>query len=411
MASPECSSCNAKYTSFCQRVFNNDPAFLAAVDKAFRSIVNDTSTNPNANGPEALARFCDMLLKKGSAKKDVIASTTVVATGAGIGKAVSMVEDGDMEEKLTRMITIFKYVDDKDVFQKFYSRMLAKRLIFSTSSSEEAEANMISRLKESCGVEYTSKLHRMFTDVTLSADLNNSFREFVNNNGLKLGVGFEIMVLTAGAWPLAQSSTSEFRVPAELEKSVSHFSMFYDKHHSGRKLAWLWNLGKDKHYELSVSLYQLCVLVLFNTVTTLAMQDVREHTGLSETEAVRSLVDVNILVLSSSEINDDTEILVNMAFSRTKVKISAAMQTDSPQETDATRKAVDDDRRLYLQAAIVRVMKARQLLTHTQLVNEVIDQAKTRFKPSVAMIKKCIEHLLEKQYLEREGLHRYMYVA
>ncbi|RUS20695.1 Cullin-2 [Endogone sp. FLAS-F59071] len=101
------------------------------------------------------------------------------------------------------------------------------------------------------------------------------------------------------------------------------------------------------------------------------------------------------------------------------------MQTDTPQETDATRKTVDEDRRLYLQvgilvgqrinsfyyAAVVRVMKARQLLTHTQLVNEVIAQAKARFKPSIAMIKKCIEHLLERQYLERDGLNRYMYVA
>jgi len=38
-------------------------------------------------------------------------------------------------------------VDDKDIFQKFYSRLLAKRLIFDLSVSEDAEANMISRLK------------------------------------------------------------------------------------------------------------------------------------------------------------------------------------------------------------------------------------------------------------------------
>jgi hypothetical protein len=44
-------------------------------------------------------------------------------------------------------ITLFKYIDDKDVFQKFYARLLAKRLIHGTSVSEEAEATMISRLK------------------------------------------------------------------------------------------------------------------------------------------------------------------------------------------------------------------------------------------------------------------------
>jgi len=44
-------------------------------------------------------------------------------------------------------ILLFKYVDDKDVFQKFYSRMLAKRLIYDNSVSDDAESNMISRLK------------------------------------------------------------------------------------------------------------------------------------------------------------------------------------------------------------------------------------------------------------------------
>jgi hypothetical protein len=68
-------------------------------------------------------------------------------------------------------------VDDKDIFQKFYSKMLAKRLIHSTSASDEAEASMISKLKQCCGYEYTSKLQQMFTDITLSAELNSKFSQ------------------------------------------------------------------------------------------------------------------------------------------------------------------------------------------------------------------------------------------
>lgn len=57
----------------------------------------------------------------------------------------------------------FKYIEDKDIFQKFYSKMLAKRLVFAASASDEAESNMISKLKDACGFEYTSKLQRMFS--------------------------------------------------------------------------------------------------------------------------------------------------------------------------------------------------------------------------------------------------------
>lgn len=65
-------------------------------------------------------------------------------------------------------------------------------------------------------------------------------------------VGFDIQVLTAGAWPLNQKDDSKtmdanrINIPAELEKSVSQFEKFYGQHHSGRKLLWQWNLARGK---------------------------------------------------------------------------------------------------------------------------------------------------------------------
>lgn len=58
---------------------------------------------------------------------------------------------------------LFKYIEDKDVFQTFYTTKLSKRLIHGVSASDESEASMISKLKEACGFEYTNKLQRMFT--------------------------------------------------------------------------------------------------------------------------------------------------------------------------------------------------------------------------------------------------------
>ena len=46
-------------------------------------------------------------------------------------------------------MVVFKYIEDKDVFQKFYSKMLAKRLVQHMSASDDAEASMISKLKVS----------------------------------------------------------------------------------------------------------------------------------------------------------------------------------------------------------------------------------------------------------------------
>jgi len=37
-----------------------------------------------------------------------------------------------------------------------------------------------------CGVEYTGKLQRMFTDVTVSTDINNNFNDFLRQSSLSL---------------------------------------------------------------------------------------------------------------------------------------------------------------------------------------------------------------------------------
>lgn len=91
-------------------------------------------------------------------------------------------------------MVVFKYIEDKDVFQKFYSKMLAKRLVAHMSASDDAEASMISKLKQACGFEYTSKLQRMFQDIGVSKDLNEQFKRHLTNSAEPLDIDFSIQV-------------------------------------------------------------------------------------------------------------------------------------------------------------------------------------------------------------------------
>lgn len=53
--------------------------------------------------------------------------------------------------------------------------------------------------------------------------------------------------------------------------------------------------------------------------------------------------------------------------------------------------------------------RQRKELTHTQLTTEVIGQLAGRFKPEISMIKKRIEDLLAREYLERvDNAYRYL---
>ena len=53
----------------------------------------------------------------------------------------------EIEDQLRNFIDLFKYVEDKDLFQRFYSKKLANRLIHNTSVSIELEEVAISGLK------------------------------------------------------------------------------------------------------------------------------------------------------------------------------------------------------------------------------------------------------------------------
>lgn len=64
--------------------------------------------------------------------------------------------EAEINERLERVIKIFRYIQDKDVFEGFYKNSLSKRLLDNrgvggTIQLEDAERNMVLKLKEECG--------------------------------------------------------------------------------------------------------------------------------------------------------------------------------------------------------------------------------------------------------------------
>ena len=66
----------------------------------------------------------------------------------------------------------------------------------------------------------------------------------------------------------------------------------------------------------------------------------------------------------------------------------------------------------FIELGQVRVMKARKLLDHNLLVAEIMTQL-VAFKPDKASVKRRIESLIEREYLERDPADRrqYRYLA
>jgi cullin-4 len=73
---------------------------------------------------------------------------------------------------------------------------------------------------------------------------------------------------------------------------------------------------------------------------------------------------------------------------------------DTPEEVQKTHEEVFRDREYQVDAVIVRTMKSRKRLSHALLMSELMTQL--RFPAQASDLKKRIESLIERDYLERD---------
>ncbi|KAI8871170.1 Cullin-domain-containing protein [Ramicandelaber brevisporus] len=403
-----------KYTELTKEAFRSEPGAQTAMDKACSAFINTNKLCPQedqSKSPELLARYCDHLLKKGSRSY----------------------EESDLEAKLNSVMSVFRFIDNRDVFQKFYSTQLAKRLVNQNSASDDAEASMITKLKEVCGPEHTTKLQRMFQDVGVSKDINDKFQEHSSRiaNRSDVGMDFHIFVLSTTAWPL-QAPKSQFVMPLEITPMYDRFQQFYVAQHNGRKLNWLFQYSKAEiktnyvkinkvSYTLQVSMYQLGVLLMYNNKTSYTFNELATGTGL-DSKRLKDILSIflkaKVLLMQGSSKNPehpDTTFVLNMDFKskRIKINLNQPIKSEQKEETDQTNKQITQDRKHLIDAAIVRVMKTRKTLKHTLLIQEVIQQLISRFKPQVTDIKAQIESLITREYVQRSDTdpNTFIYLA
>jgi cullin 1 len=406
-----------KYETMVNDIFLKDAQFVSALEKGCRRFINRNALSPNAGArsAELLAKYCHALLKPAA-------------------RALKVIPDTDVDRRIAKVLTIFRLLEDKDVFQKFYSSNFSRRLI-QHQYTPDMESNMITRLKEVCGYEYTYRLQRMFTDMDVSADLNKVFQQHLAKfPALDVGPDFSAVVLTSGSWPL-NAPKYPFPLPPEVERRQATFEEFYRAEHNGRKLSWLhqhshgilrtnYVLPLRRTYELQVSAYQMAVLLLFNdpAVDTIPAAHIMEAVPMPEKDLgfqLQTLVKHKILLTGDglepgcAALDPDQTFALNQEFKSPHRKVPLHMAAPKDAADDATLKLVSTDRKHAIQAAVVRVLKARRHITHQNLVAEVLSQLKGSFKPSVQDIKKNIDNLIEKEYMERaENVpNAYNYIA
>ena len=131
-------------------------------------------------------------------------------------------------------MVLFRFIQGKDVFEAFYKKFLAKRLLFSKSGSIDAEKSMIAKLKSGfffpiillsdgwksipeCGAGFTNKLEVMFKDMDLSEDIMTAFKGVSRSAFLKiLMIFFSVRRVCKVGRNRSAGSCSDTRILASL---------------------------------------------------------------------------------------------------------------------------------------------------------------------------------------------------
>lgn len=368
-----------KFDKMWTKCFGEDLILQTALTKSFSDFIN---LFPRSS--EYVSLFIDENLKHGIKGKT----------------------EAEVDVVLDKAITLLRYIQDKDMFERYYKKHLARRLLQSKSESADVEKQMLSRMKMEIGNYFTTKLEGMFKDMTMSEELTSGYRTHIQNLGdmdirqIELGVN----VLTSNFWPMETMGGSsatfgedgtrmQCQWPPEIKYLQESFTKYYLKERNGRQLTWLGfvgnadirctfpkipgkeggPLGKERRHELTVSTYGMIVLLLFNDLPAgqyLTFEEIQQRTYITPLELSRVLTVLAVIPKSrvltkepnTKQVKPGDRFTFNESFTSKSVKIKAPTITGSnkvegEEERKNTETRNDETRAGVIEACIVRIMK------------------------------------------------------
>jgi len=382
-----------KFDEVLRDAWEGDKNMLNCINGAFESFINQ-----NPKSPEFISLYLDDNLRRGLKGKT----------------------DSEIEQTLLKTLHLFKFLSDKDIFERYYKIHLGKRLMTGRSVSDDAERQMLGKLKAESGVQFTRDLEGMMKDVKVSEDEAAEFKKWIGAQPSKPPLELIPQVLTSSFWPISNLPTPCV-LPTPLQASILFFERFYKKRHEGRRLTWHPHLGtvdvtisfKSRRHEINLPTLAFVVLSLFEEIDEMSYNEILEATKIPPADLKRSLQSIACakfkLLLKEPkgrEIGEGDKFIFNFITFKSdqhRIKIQPIVaKLESGEQRKETNQKIDEERKLVIEAAIVRVMKSKKAMQNNDLVTEVTRQLSARFQVQPRAIKLTVERLIEKEYLERD---------
>ena len=394
--------------------FANDNDFQDQENKEFSVLMSKD------HYPKQLANYADFCMRNGFKGKS----------------------EEEIEGTLNDIISIFKNINSKLVFQSETEKKMSDRLIKGLSINMNAEKMLISKLKQENGVTYVSKMNEMISDLEKNKAEYEGYK-LSKSHGAPGGIKFNIQVISQSAWDINKSNMEKIEVPLFLQNCIDDFQSFYLGRHQQTKLIWCLSLSRieiqylylqNKNISTS-TLPQFLALYYLEQKGNLKLETIATLLGCNVKKVIydiRGLIfnpsfnpkgttDKGVILSNidekTKEFKPSTEISINRKFSVNRQKFNT-LPLPQKKTTDEIKASEMEEAQIIkkyqdniLQATVTRIMKSRigQETSHVWLVGEASKQVDL-FKAQPQQIKENIEKLIEKNIIKRKGAS-YEYIA
>lgn len=344
-------------------------------------------------------------------KNNSISIYLAVYLNVFIKSKVKSLSDGEAEAMIVKLLTILQFVTDKDLFEFKHREMMALRLLNKSIANIEIEKNIVKFIKQESGLKFVNRLQGMINDI--------------ENNILIDSEEISVQILTSNFWP--KEKFLHIITPESFSQLCKESLNKYCSTHTGRTLIYrleygtcVVNMLANKNYTLIGTIFQGCILLLFNTKSSYLLDELLATIGGSPKEIKKNilgLVKSKILLKNSKGkvLLDTDNLWVNEKFSSNlnRIHLEVVNFEDTEKEKVVADKEVDDSRKHFIEATVVKIMKMRNVIEHKLLVAEVIKFCVGRFSPDIKMIKDRIEGLILREYISRskDQYDVYHYIA
>ncbi|CRG93875.1 cullin-like protein, putative [Plasmodium gallinaceum] len=317
---------------------------------------------------------------------------------------------------ITIILSLFRYISDKEKFEKYYRIFMCKRLINDSNFNIILDIKVFKTLKKECGAQFTKKIEIILKDMKFTSKAMLKFYQELPDNAIQLlkKKKYSVNIIFNESWEYDNVENNVI-YPHMIKLCNDFFFEFYRKCNKAKNIQFLPSLGlctlkvnfgkikkkymnmqdenindfdkndslydknfvesnlkynnttnykKKKKFQFTVTVLQAIILLLFNEKYEYNINEIKNLTGISIENIIRYLKPLYIMEETNILIYDDITqtFKINFSFRSNKryliVNYSDIIYKDHSVIPALTQEDSElEDKSLHIDAAIVKFLK------------------------------------------------------